>query len=623
MRCHVRAFIDKKTMQTIDTSGIETTFQRALSAHQAGNLDAAQQGYRLVLELQPQHADALHLLGVIEYTKGASDCAAALIREALAITELALYQESLGNVLVEKNDLGGAMCAYQRALELDPEYASAHCNLGTLQWRMGSTAHAETAFRQALLLRPDLLEASHNLGALLSETDRFDEAESMLRHVLSRDPAHGTAHRNLGRLMLRRQRYQDAELAYRRAIELTQADVAAYVGLAAALSKLGRFEESGEASAYALAIDPSCVDAYVNDGFAMLQSERLDEAERSLRKALSLKPGHLEASYNLSLVLLKVGRYEEGWLLYETRRSLFNDEMYSSSIPTQQREWLGESLPGESLLVVCEQGLGDILQFCRYLPLLKQQGLARLAVVCPAPLIHLVSEMDGVDECIAPGTVDDRTRHDMWCFIMSLPMRMSTTLQTVPAAMPYLRPPVERLAVWKARIPTAGFKVGLVWAGAPRPHDIDANLTDQRRSMHARTLEPLLKVSGVTFFSLQFGADTRPQIDDIDATLRPIDLMSDVTDFADTAAIVANLDLVITVDTSTAHLVGALGRPVWILSRFDGCWRWLIDRDDSPWYPTARLFRQGKSEGWDEVVARVAAALEVEVLRREETVSAA
>lgn len=610
------AVLTARKIMTATEIGVATTFQRALTAHQAGNLDQARHGYRLVLESQPQHADALHLLGVIEYTSGALDHATELIRKALDIAELAMYHENLGNVLADKKDSNGAERAYQRAIELDPHCASAHYNLGTLWWSLGHLGLAEAAFSRALVLRPDFPEALHNLGALLSETSRFDEAESMLRHVLLVDPERALAHRNLGQLMLRRKRYPEAESAYRRAIDLTHEDAAAHAGLSAALSKQGWIDEAADASAYALAIDPSCVEAHINHGFAMLQGERLDEAERSLRRAFALQPKNSDASYNLSQVLLKQGRYEEGWVLYEARRSLFDDEAYSRSITTQQREWLGESLQGKSLLVLCEQGFGDILQFCRYLPVLKRMGLKHLAVACPAPLFNILSGMEGLDECILTSETDGRARHDLWCFIMSLPLRLGTTLQTIPAATPYLRPPAGRLADWRPRIPNDGFKVGLVWAGAPRPDDVDASITDQRRSLRARAFEPLLGIPGITFFSLQFGASTRPQIDEIDASLRPVDLMGDVSDFADTAAIAACLDLVIAVDTSTAHLAAALGRPVWILSRFDGCWRWLHERDDSPWYPSVRLFRQRKSGHWNEVIERVVAALKVEVSRR-------
>lgn len=657
-------------------------FQNALAAHQARRHDEARAGYNDVLQQEPRHADALHLLGLIEFDQGDLRTAEGLIRQAIAITELALYRDSLGSVLTAQGTYEAAEAAFRRAIELAPVSALPHYNLGVLLLRLRREAAAETEFRRAIALQSGLVEAHLSLGALLADTGRFAEAEATFGTAIAVNPSHSRAHRDLGRLLFRLERYGEAEACYVRATKISPDDAQSHSELASVLVKNRRFEEAAVAGERALAINPQCVDAHINLGVALLRVGRLDDAEVAFRNALSADPDnsiananlggvlrlkrkdseaiyaltrvgkdspafleacqglfhihlaagdvqaaagtmrtalavvptHAESLWNLSLALLLQGEYDEGWRLYEARTSVF--EAAGNATPHASRPWQGESLQGRSLVVHCEQGFGDTLQFCRYLPMLKALGATRVTVVCPEPLHHLLDELDDVEVYGARADAGTLPSHDFWCRLMSLPLRFGTTLQTIPATTPYLRAPANRRSVWMSRLPSSGFKVGLVWAGDPRPHMPDANLVDKRRSIHARDFLPLLEIPDVTFVSLQFGATTRPQLDEIDVRWRPFDPMGDVADFADTAAIVDNLDLVISVDTSTAHLAGALNKPVWILSRFDGCWRWMENRDDSPWYPSVRLFRQRKSGHWDEVIARVAAALEVEVSKQ-------
>lgn len=652
-------------------------FQNALAAHQAGRLDEAATGYQHTLQLNPQHADALHLLGLVEFNKGALDTAEKLISMAIGFAELALYQDSLGTVLTALNRRDRAEVAFRRAIVLDPSNAQAHYNLGVLWLRAQRLSDAEAAFRAAISLRPDFVEAQASLAVVLMDSGRQQEAEATLRHAHFLDPANGEIYRHLGRLNLLEARYRKAASYYRQAVTLAPREPQSHSGLAAALIGLGQHEAAHEACVRALDLDPLCIDAHVNLGVAYQKRERLAHAEASLRKALEIDPSHAianlnlggvlrviqredeaidvlkrvgaaspayieacqgifhahrlkgrlqaaadvlgealriapthaECLWNLGLVRLHQGNYEDGWRLYEARSAVFADALGALPFAGIVPQWQGELLQGRSLIVVCEQGMGDSLQFCRYLPILKAFQPARVTVICPSPLKRLLEAIEGVDACVVQEDINSLPHHDYWCFMMSLPLRFGTTLQSIPATTPYLRPPEQARARWRNRLPSGGFKVGLVWAGDPRPHMLDAHLTDQRRSLHASAFERLLKTPGVTFVSLQFGATTRPQINEIDAQWRPLDPMGDVTDFADTAAIVECLDLVIAVDTSTAHLAGALNCPVWILSRFDGCWRWLEERDDTPWYPTARLFRQTRAGEWGNVIARVEKAL--------------
>ncbi|WP_244849906.1 glycosyltransferase family 9 protein [Caballeronia sp. SL2Y3] len=268
-------------------------------------------------------------------------------------------------------------------------------------------------------------------------------------------------------------------------------------------------------------------------------------------------------------------------------------------------QWRGEPLAGKSLLVVTEQGFGDSIQFIRYLPMLKAQGAAKLTVVCPPALAALLESANGVARCVTPDALAALQPHDYWCF---LPARAGTTLDTIPRATPYLHASASRIEYWMRRLPDTP-KVGIAWSGEPRPWMPDSFGAFSRRWLDASLCELLFATPGVTFVSLQKGPTARAQLAALPARLRPLDPMNDVADFADTAATIASLDLVISVDTAVAHLAGALGKPVWILLCANACWRWLEDRDDSPWYPTARLFRQRAPGQWIEVIERVVDAL--------------
>ncbi|WP_164721277.1 tetratricopeptide repeat protein [Burkholderia stagnalis] len=429
--------------------------------------------------------------------------------------------------------------------------ASAQVDLGNEWRRTGHFAEALACYQQAIALSPDFARAYCCLGDLLYHAEHLAEAETCFRQALSLDPVH--------------------------------------------------------------------VGAQVNLSVILTRTNRLTEAEVAARRVLEIAPGNAVGEYNLALVLLKLGDYARGWPLHEARYADspdWDNTMGHQKLPLRLpiARWQGESLEGKSLLVYCEQGLGDALQFARYFPLLKAQGVARLTIACEPPLKRLFRGIKCVDEIIFPGSPVELFPYDYWCMSMSLPFRFGTTLETIPASLPYVGIPENCRRRWKQRLrqrlPPGQPRVGLVWAGSPRPTDAVLNATDRRRSIHLGALLPILQIPNITFVSLQKGDDARSQLHALPPALRPVDLMDEVEDFVDTGAIIQNLDLVVTVDTSVAHLTGALNMPVWILSRYDGCWRWLQNRDDSPWYPgVARLFRQERAGDWDAVVARVVAEL--------------
>ena len=431
------------------------------------------------------------------------------------------------------------------------------------------------------------------------QAGRLDQAGALYLRVLAAQPDNADVLHLLGGLRL-----QQGDLA--QAVELSARAVAikpnlaeALNNLASALSQLGRLEEAVDAGRKAVALKP-LPGAYNNLGIVLTNLGRLTEAEDSLGQALRLRPDDAEAHLNLAFNHLVAGRLAEGWEHYEWRWKTRGFERARASSTL----WKGEPLRGRTILLHAEQGLGDTLQVCRYAPLIAAAD-ARVILEVQPSLVRLLSRLPGVTEVVAKG--DSSPPVDLHCPLMSLPRAFRTTLETIPGK-PYLEAEPALTAAWRRRLDgLAGLKVGLVWAGGRRANLAVASL-DVRRSMTLDMMAPLGDVPGVSFVSLQ-------KADPAAAASRPSgmtlhDFTADLNDFADTAALVAELDLVISVDTSVAHLAGGLGKPVWLLNRFDTDWRWLLNRDDSPWYPTLRQFRQPRPGEWDPVIAAVRDALE-------------
>lgn len=413
-------------------------------------------------------------------------------------------------------------------------------------------------------------QAYANRGAALRRIGRADEAAASCIEALVRCPELAEAYANIGAILQEADHPLAALDACRRAIALSPGLYTPYLAMAHA-----RRDRGDPAAALAL-----------------------------LRRAATLAPATPSVRYNLAEALLQHGLFEEGWRVYESRWQA--RELALTRPACTNPEWTDQDLTGKTLLVVEEQGFGDTLQFIRLIPLVKARGARRVILHCRAPLVRLLAGVEGVDAVTT--ALPDAVAYDLWVPLMSLMQRLAVGPDSIPAAMPYLAPPPDAVTRWSGALPeTDGLRVGLVWAGDPRLGHAAASRTDARRSLALTQLAPLLTVPGVCWVSLQKG----PAAAQLDG-MAIHDPMPGVTDFADTAAIVRQLDLVIGVDTAVVHLAGALGVPVWVLSRFSGCWRWLLDRDDSPWYPTLRLFRQQHPGDWAPVVGRV----REELLRR-------
>lgn len=467
----------------------------------------------------------------------------------------------------------------------------------------GEAERAYAVADEAAALEPGNPLALNLRGSTLGLLGRTAEAEAAFRAAVAIDSAMVEGHFNLGRLLAGQGRNTEAAIAFRTALDLAPDAAPVRRALAATLRDEGRFAAALAELDRVIGAAPPGADLLNERGILLMMNGEAEAALAAFDRALTLQPDMVAPRFNRSLALLRLGDFTRGWAAYEHR---FETEMVRP-LPFTQPRWQGEPIAGRTIVLWGEQGHGDTLQFARYAPLVAARG-ADVVLVAQAGLVRLLQSVEGVRRVAAPG--QPVGPHELHAPLMSLPALLGTTMETIPAAVPYLAPDTDARRRWAGRFPDRGkLRVGLVWAGDARPHLPMSNATDRRRSIRLEALAPLFAVERVAFVSLQFGARGADR-DRIAFARAMSDPMPEVRDFTDTAAIVEQLDLVITVDTAVAHLAGALGRPVWLLSRFDGCFRWLTGRDDTPWYPTMRLFRQEAPGDWAPVVRRVAEALE-------------
>ncbi len=568
----------------------------ALSHFQAGRLSESEVAYRQFLALLPGHAGAHYNLAVTLKALGRLEEAATHYRRALAVRpDNAKAHNNLGVILAIQARNLEAVAHYRRALAILPDYANAHYNLANILREQGDAARAIDHYRRALIGKPDDPETHNNLGIALAAAGQADEAIRHYRRALALRSDYADAYSNLGSALEAQGRMEDAMASYAKALQLNPAHADAHYNLGHALYAQ---EKVGEAETHyerALALDPMHAEAHNNYGLLSQGLGRTDEALARYARAQDLKPAYADAHWNEALARLLLGDFATGWRKYEWRwrRKETPPRMLAAPL------WDGSTLAGKTILLHAEQGTGDTIQFIRYASLVKAQG-GDVVFECPPALRRLLDGMAGVDHIVpAGGTLPP---FDVHAPLLSLPALLGTTLETLPANVPYLHPDPDRVQAWRERLSgLAQLKVGLVWQGNP------AHSNDRSRSIPVSTMGELTVGTDIDWVSLQ--VDARP--DEIKAfgSASFYDAGAQLDDWVDTAAAISALDLVVTVDTAVAHLAGALGKPAWILLPFAPDWRWLLDRSDSPWYPTVRLFRQPSPGSWPPVIRRLRTAL--------------
>jgi Tfp pilus assembly protein PilF len=442
---------------------------------------------------------------------------------------------------------------------------------------------------------PTAPAALFHRGRALQAQGRLEDAVACYRESLRLNPASAAALNNLGDALTQLGQWQEAEAVLREALRLKADFPEAHNNLGIALARLGRLPEAESHHRESLRLNPSSASAHNNLGNVLREQGKFVEGLASLEQAIRLRPDHAEAHRNRGLTLLLLGDWERGWPEYEWRRHCKEFPSPPGRLPL----WDGSPLGGRTILLRAEQGLGDTLHFIRYAPLVQQRG-GRVVVACQPLLLRLLSGAAGIDQLL---TTESEVAADVWLPLPSLPGIFGTTPTTVPALVPYLSADPTLVAAWRERwTDLRGLKIGIVWQGNPNYSG------DRWRSVRLSEFAPLAEVPNIHLFSLQMGVG-REQIPPLAERFGLLDLSASLTDFMDTAAVMKNLDLVITVDTAVAHLAGALAVPVWVALPWPPEWRWLLEREDSPWYPSMRLFRQSARGNWEEVFARIATAL--------------
>jgi len=500
--------------------------QLAFEHFQAGDFQQAEDTCKDILKVQPDDADALHLLGIIYYQLNNYDVAIQYIRKALQFSPSdpdAYYD--LGNALHEKGELDEAITYYQKALHFDPNFIEAYNNLGFALQDKGQLDEAITCYQKALQLNPNYTQAYNNLGyAFYLKQGQLDEAIT----------------------------------CYQKALQL----------------------------------NPNYAEAYNNLGLALQEKGQLDEAITCYQKAIQHYPNFAEAHWNMALALLLSGNFKQGWEKFEWRW-----ECISSKRTFSQLLWNGSNIAGGTILLHAEQGFGDTIQFIRYAPLVAQHG-AKVIVECQEELTSLIKNVEGVQQVIAYG--ERLPDFDIHCPLLSLPLVFGTTLESIPSKIPYITVDSMLVQKWgeKVQHDNSKLRIGLAWDVAHREDKLHL------RSCPLELFSPITQFDDITFYSLQKAAAAE-QVKNPPKDMKLIDYTEEINDFSDTAAFIENLDLVISVDTAVVHLAGALGKSVWTLVPFVPDWRWMLKREDSPWYPTMRLFRQPSPGNWDAVIVRL------------------
>jgi tetratricopeptide (TPR) repeat protein len=533
--------------------------QQAMALHRQGRLREAEQIYAAILAVDPARSDALHLAGLANFQQGR-------LPEALRL-----------------------MAA---ALRADPGSADIHSNYGLALDSSSQRQEALASFDTAIALKPDHVQALSNRALTLAALGRTDEALDSWGRALAANPEYPEALHGRANVLYGLRRYAEALADYERFLALRPGNPDLLNNRGSALSEIGRLEEAIASYERALALDPKLPEVVINKGHVLADMHQFDAALACYAQAAELEGRRAEAGFAASLVRLRLGQLEDGWREYEWRwqQAGWAGRERNFAVPL----WLGkEPLAGRTILLHAEQGFGDTLQFVRYARLLATRGATVLLEVQP-PLKSLLSGSAGIAQTFARG--EPLPRFDLHCPLMSLPLACGTRLDTIPAAVPYVRAPADRMAHWRARLgEPRSRRVGIAWAGSA------VHKNNHNRSIAFERFESLLSAPGIEFVSLQ-GELGAAEAASLARHPNVVALGGELRDFADTAAVVSLLDLVVSADTALVHLAGALGAPVWVLVPFSPDFRWLLARQDSPWYPSARLFRQPRFGDWDSVL---------------------
>jgi tetratricopeptide (TPR) repeat protein len=617
-------------------------WEQGLQSFRAGDMLSAKEAFKSLLEIDPEFFDALYLYAAIASQEKDYPLAVSLLKKAWqlrpehieACFNLAVMLDTIG----EKQD---SLDTYIALIKISPNHLQAHHNLASLLAKQGMIDNAILHLERVLQIDPSFEDARnhyvhlktissrapeificnikdlstadqvrfeklHNEGLSLYDKRDFINALAFFNQALELDPESIPALHNLGMVFEKMGRLHEALSSYERVILMQPGSSPTLNNLGNVYRELGMLDKAKKSFLKAIELKPDYAEAFNNLGWTHYTLREFEEAANYFQKALLIKPSMVETKYNLSLCQLILGDYETGWLNYEYRKL---QPGYQHHKLTQQKPlWLGEELiTNKTIYIYPEQGFGDTIQFSRYIQILANKGASVLFEPGVA-LSSLFQNLEGVGELIKPG--QPIPNYDFHCSLMSLPLALKTTLQSIPNQIPYIKPDPRKIAIWVEKLSTiSGPKVGLVWSGGFRPNQPELWELNKRRNIPFECISQI-NLPQIQFFSLQKGKEAEEELSKIKDQYWPNqnnfhNFTNQLVDFSDTAALITQLDLVISVDTSTAHLAAAIGKPVWILNRYDSCWRWLVSGENSPWYPNVKLYRKSKEDNWESMIREV------------------
>lgn len=582
-------------------TGVKNLFERALQLHQAGQLNFAEQLYNDILRKQPNHEETIHLLGLIRFQESDYLKAIVLIERALEIDPyFAVAHYNLGRCYEQIAESEKAIQSYSKSLSLNSDDADCYLGLGNVQFELMRLESALGNFEKAIELNAKLAEAHSNRGNVLKELKRLDEALASYDRAIALKPGFAEAHSNRGNVLKELKRFEEALASHDKAISLKPDYAEAHSNRSNVLKELMRLDEALVSNDRAISLKPDHAEAHYNRGNVLKHLKRLDEALVSYDRAISLMPGYAEAHLNRGILFLLVGNFEKGFADYEYRKL---KPKPVGARKFAQPLWLGgEALEGKTILIHHEQGLGDSIQFVRYIHLVSRLA-TRVLFEPPNQLMTLFKDAFQCD--FIASNADNLPDFDFHCPLLSLPLALKTSQASIPAIVPYISPDANRVKKWQNKIGIEGFKIGICWQGSKAK--IDAG-----RSFPLAHFESISKLAGIRLISIHKG-EGEDQLKSLPDCMR-VETLGDEFDsgdqaFLDTAAVMKICDLVITSDTAIAHLAGALALPTWVALKYVPDWRWLLDRHDSIWYPTMKLFRQKALNDWNGVFVEMESAL--------------
>jgi Flp pilus assembly protein TadD len=586
----------KSSTPTLSQEEARVLFDTAADKTIAGDLEGATTDLKKLLDTYPTHPRSLYLMGRIAYLKNDTDTALKFLEQAANTPNFAEPLCDIGVIHRAAGRLDEASASYRKALAINPDIPEVNANLGNTLRELGQLEEAAEYYTKALKLKPDFSEALHNFGITLTHLNKPKEAAEAIRKSLQLNSNNAPAYCDLGHAYWKLERSPEATECFTRALEIEPEYAAAHTNMAAVYFKNNQPEDAIISARKAIALNPNDPASFNTLGGALHQLGDIEEGFEYMAQGAAINPDNAETRFNMGISLLIRGKFEEGWPEFEYR---LKNKLLKLNRGFKQPIWQGEDLGDKTLLLYSEQGLGDTVQFARYIPQVKAKA-PNVIFEVEGKLVEILHPLTAGIPILVKGK-QRLPDFDVYAPLASLPGIFKTTLETIPTDIPYLFADPARIKWWRDRLAGTGLKVGLAWGGNPE------HSNDRNRSMPLEAVRPLLSLKGIRWFSLQIGERAQDLRADWASPIE--DLSHEVNTFPETAAAMMNLDLIISVDTSLAHLAGALGRRVWMPLGHVADWRWLRDRNDSPWYPTAHLFRQRSRGGWGGVIEQIRDAL--------------